>query len=125
MVPKTEGDKISTKMWMVITLINLSALMYGYVLVGFNACLVVGNRGSTSACYNGDDDQTPPCPKGSVYDDLPLTLGTCCTPFTFLLNDNFHISSFCKKRKPGIEPGSYRPQPYVLPLNYNRHNNLI
>ena len=66
-------DIVSTKMWIVVTLINMSSLMYGYVLVGFNACLALGNRGNPSACYNGDDDWSPSCPEGSIYDDLNLT----------------------------------------------------
>ena len=61
------------KMWIVVSLINMSSLMYGYVLVGFNACLAMGSRGNSSACYNGDDDWNPSCPEGSIYDDLNLT----------------------------------------------------
>lgn len=68
-----KDDSISTKMWIIVTLINFSALMYGYVLVGFNACLVTGSKGSADACYNGDDDGSPNCPIGSVYDDLDLS----------------------------------------------------
>ena len=54
-------------------LINMSALMYGYVLIAFNACLALGSRGNPGACYNGDDDASPNCPEGSVYDDLNLS----------------------------------------------------
>lgn len=70
---KIKDDAIPASMWLILILINLSAINYGYVLVGLNACLAVGNKGSPSACFNGDDDANPSCPEGSIYDDLNLT----------------------------------------------------
>jgi hypothetical protein len=69
----TIPDRITTKMWVIIVLINMSSFMYGYVLVGFNACLALGTRGNAAACYNGDDDSNPSCPEGSIYDDIDLS----------------------------------------------------
>jgi len=70
---ESKSDEISTNMWPILLLINMSAINYGYVLVGLNACLAVGNRGDPNACYNGDDDWNPSCPEGSIYDDLNLS----------------------------------------------------
>jgi MFS family permease len=66
-------DAISANLWPILVLINMSAINYGYVLVGLNACLAVGNRGDPTACFNGDDDWNPPCPEGSIYDDMNLS----------------------------------------------------
>ena len=70
--PLLPNSDIPRQMWFVAFLICMSGVSYGYALVSLNTCLVLGSRNSMSACYNGDDDSSPGCPKGSIFDDLDL-----------------------------------------------------
>jgi len=72
---------ISNSMWISSFLIGLSSFLFGYALASLNSCLVLGDGNSASACYNGDDNNSPNCPKGTLYDDLDLS--TC--KFIFIL----------------------------------------
>lgn len=65
-------DMLPFKMWINACLIGLSSFMFGYQIVALNSCLVSGDANSPSACYNGDDDSNPSCPKGTIFDDLNL-----------------------------------------------------
>jgi len=66
-------DMLPIRMWISACLIGLSSFMFGYQIVALNSCLVAGDANSVSACYNGDDDSSPSCPKGTIFDDLNLT----------------------------------------------------
>ena len=70
--PYIPVSEIPWNMWRVVILINLTSIVYGYVMCAMNACLAVGNKGSGAACFNGDDDQNPSCPEGTLYDSLNL-----------------------------------------------------
>ena len=72
---------IPQSMWISALLVGLSSFMFGYALASLNSCLVLGDGNSASACYNGDDNNSPHCPKGTLYDDLDLS--TC--KFIFIL----------------------------------------
>ena len=68
-----EGTKIPTKMWTAAMLICLSSFMFGYSLSSLNSCLVLGSGDSASKCFSGDDDGSPSCPPGTIYNDLNLS----------------------------------------------------
>lgn len=67
-----EGSSVPTSMWVAAVLIGMSSFMFGYALSSMNSCLVLGDGNSASKCYNGDDNSSPSCPVGSLYDDLDL-----------------------------------------------------
>jgi hypothetical protein len=70
-----DSQSLPAKLTLAACLIGLSSFNFGYTFVSLNACLVTGNGNSPSACYNHDDDQSPSCPKGSIYEDLNLSNG--------------------------------------------------
>lgn len=68
-----DPHNVGSRLKITAVLIGLSSFMFGYNLVSLNGCLVTGNGDSASACYNGDDDGSPDCPKGSIFDDLKMS----------------------------------------------------
>ena len=71
--PLIPSKDIPRAMWIAAILINMSAVMYGYCIVSLNSCLVLGSKQSYTACYQNDDDGSPSCPKGTIYNNLELT----------------------------------------------------
>ena len=83
--------QIASSLWFSSSVICLSSFMFGYTLAALNSCLVMGAAGSESACYNGDDNNSNPCPPGTIYDDLKLSTGKYCSYVPFFSFSFFNI----------------------------------
>ncbi len=66
---------IPSSVWFSSLLIGMGSFMFGYTLAALNSCLVTGGGASPTACYNGDDNSSPSCPPGSIYDQFDLSTG--------------------------------------------------
>jgi len=60
-------------MWIATILICQSSFLFGFALSSLNACLVLGDKNKAAACFNGDDDASPNCPPGTIYNDMLLS----------------------------------------------------
>lgn len=101
----SHDEVIPGSMWRAAILISLSSLLFGYALASLNSCLVVGDGNSEIACFNGDDDASPNCPPGSIYDDMKLTTRSYFILDDFWLsfiyridsrNSNCHVIDYCR-----------------------------
>lgn len=65
---------VPTRLRSFATLVSVPSFLMGYVLASLNSCFVYGSSGSARACYNGDDDGSPNCPPGTIFDTFDMTL---------------------------------------------------
>lgn len=68
-------EPISLKMWVVAFVVALPSFLFGYILAALNACLLTGDADNQRKCYYNNDDASPDCPMGTVFNDIVLS--TC------------------------------------------------
>lgn len=78
-------EGIPAAMWKAAILIALQGFLYGYFFNALNGCIVTGDSGSGSDCYNNVES----CPKGTVYNDINLTNGRSFS--LFYSHSNLHL----------------------------------
>jgi len=64
--------QISQKLWIATFLTATPSFVFGFALAALNSCLVTGGGNSETKCFNSDDDDSDPCPIGTIYNDLDL-----------------------------------------------------
>mmetsp|Transcript_1782 Transcript_1782/g.2799 ORF Transcript_1782/g.2799 Transcript_1782/m.2799 type:complete len:518 (-) Transcript_1782:256-1809(-) len=69
----TDSTSIPIKMWIASLLVSLPSFLFGYVTAALNSCLITGDADSASKCFNDNDDGSPSCPPGTIYNDVKLT----------------------------------------------------
>eukprot|EP00604_Paraphysomonas_vestita_P001944 CAMPEP_0174821704 /NCGR_PEP_ID=MMETSP1107-20130205/9207_1 /TAXON_ID=36770 /ORGANISM="Paraphysomonas vestita, Strain GFlagA" /LENGTH=521 /DNA_ID=CAMNT_0016039023 /DNA_START=23 /DNA_END=1588 /DNA_ORIENTATION=+ len=70
---KESSSKIPTKMWIAAFLISLPSFLFGYISAALNSCLITGDGDDAGKCYDNNDDASPNCPPGTVYNDIKLS----------------------------------------------------
>lgn len=97
-----KGAVIPLGMWRSAILVSLSSLLFGYALASLNSCLVTGDGNSAKACYNGDDDSSPSCPPGSIYDDMNLSLCEYFCIFSSVVHGGCNYPMYYIQGKPKL-----------------------
>lgn len=68
-----DKEPIPMRMWIAAVLVSLQSFQFGYAISCLNSALVTGDANDPQRCYDNTDDASPPCPPGTIYNDIQLS----------------------------------------------------